>query len=137
SGAPRGGRKAFFERDEAHGRFLSRLERQGRVRYFGTARRRTLLSEVTDLVYHPHPAAAREELLSIRRFALEPSALRAPAGAAPAEGPGLRGEDFAAFLVRLAAEEADVLRRVEERLTGVGLERIDVVAGSGIPGLTW
>jgi predicted ATPase len=130
TGTPRQRRKPFFERDPSHERFVVRLERQGVFRYFGLGRRRTLLSEVTDLVYHPHPAAAREELLGVRRFAFEPSALRAPGSGAP-DGPGPRGEDFVAFLTRLASEEADALRRLEEKLAPAGLEQIDLASASG------
>ena len=143
TGTPRAQRKPFIERDSGHGRFVVRIERQGQVRYFGAGRRRTLLSEVTDLVYHPHPAAAREELLGVRRFAFEAQALRSTPSAPAADNPGFRGEDLLPFLSRLAAEEPETLRRIEEKLGSSGVDHVDVngpagtfslrIRGEGVP----
>lgn len=97
---------------------------------------RTVLSTVTTNDY-PTILAARREMQSWRRLALEPSALRAPDGFNSPRQLSENGQHLAATLYRIAneldaqgvVESAAVYARVGNRLadlTGVGVERIEV-----------
>ncbi|MGH3585577.1 MAG: AAA family ATPase, partial [Pseudonocardia sp.] len=67
---------------------------------------RTVLSTVTTNDY-PTILAARREMQSWRRFALEPSALRAPDGFSGPRSLGNTGEHLAATLYRIANDSRD------------------------------
>jgi predicted ATPase len=109
-GTPRQGRKPFIER--APDRFVVRLERQGSPRYFDVNRNRTLLSEISDPVYHPHVVAAKEELRSWRSYYVEPSLVRRETGVHGADDPGRHGEELAAFYWKLKHEYPQHFRNV-------------------------
>ena len=97
---------------------------------------RTVLSTVTTNDY-PTILAARREMQSWRRLALEPSALRAPDGFSAPRALSQDGKHLASTLYRIAHEAnamgvvdpTAVFARVAGRLsdlTGVGVESIDV-----------
>jgi predicted ATPase len=92
---------------------------------------RTVLSSVTTNDY-PTILAARREMQSWRRLALEPSALRAPDGFDAPRSMDQDGRHLAATLYRIAHDAGDpsaVYARVANRLSdlsGVGVEGIDV-----------
>jgi predicted ATPase len=98
---------------------------------------RTVLSTITTNDY-PTILAARREMQSWRRIALEPSALRAPDGFSDPRVLAPNGEHLAATLYRIATEPspgspkpdpAAAYARVAGRLSdlsGVGAERISV-----------
>ncbi|MCP2333811.1 AAA family ATPase [Actinoalloteichus caeruleus] len=99
---------------------------------------RTVLSTVTTNDY-PTILAARREMRSWRRLALEPSALRAPDAFSAPRSMSTSGKHLASTLHRIATEKAGgaagqddpeaVFARVVDRLTdlvGVGAERLAV-----------
>jgi len=103
-GEPKKSRSPFIERDDESSRFVVRIERQGHPRYYDLNRNRTLLSEISDPVYHPHVVAAKEEIRSWRSYYVEPSKVRREAGVYGADDPGRHGEDLAAFYWKLKHE---------------------------------
>jgi predicted ATPase len=103
-GEPRKSRNAFIELDRENNRFVVRIERQGHPRYYDVNRNRTLLSEISDPVYHPHVVAAKDELRSWRSYYVEPSLVRAESGVHGADDPGRHGEELAAFYWKLKHE---------------------------------
>jgi predicted ATPase len=96
---------------------------------------RTVLSTITTNDY-PTIQAARREMQSWHRLALEPSALRAPDGFADARSMGTDGRHLAAALYRIANDAGDsgpdpdaVYAQVADRLsdlTGIGVESLRV-----------
>lgn len=94
-------REPFISKEESstgRSRFVARVERQGHPRYFEMHRPRTLLSELSDIVYHPHVVAAAREIASWRVYYIEPSKVRAEVGVQAAEEPGRNGELLAPYL---------------------------------------
>jgi predicted ATPase len=93
---------------------------------------RTVLSTVTTNDY-PTILAARREMQSWRRFALEPSALRAPDNFSGPRSLGNTGEHLAASLYRIATERHDdetpdaaaLYARVAGRLSDLAGVRVD------------
>lgn len=128
SGEPRASRRPFIELDKDHQRFVARIERQGHPRYFDIHRNRTLLSEISDPVYHPHVVAAKEELRSWRSYYVEPSLVRRESGVHGAEDPGRHGEDLAAFYWKLKHEHPDHFKVVSMNLARLipSLRGIDI-----------
>jgi predicted ATPase len=129
------------------GAFLSTEQREGGVvinvhgdggsfgrpqpRAAGRSGRTVLSTETTS--DHPTVLAARREMQSWRRLALEPSALRAPDGFTAPRILGHDGRHLASTLYRIAHEVAGepdaVYARVAGRLadlTGVAVESLDV-----------
>ncbi len=97
---------------------------------------RTVLSSVTTNDY-PTILAARREMQSWRRLALEPSALRAPNGFNAPRALGADGSNLAATLYRIAhdavsngrVEPMSVYARVANRLSdlsGIGVDGLEV-----------
>ena len=118
-GQPRVSRNAFVELDKQHRRFVARIERQSHPRYFDTNRNRSLLSEISDPVYHPHVVAAKEEIRSWRSYYVEPSLVRRESGVHGADDPGRHGEDLAAFYWKLKHEHAKRFR-----VASINLQRL-------------
>jgi predicted ATPase len=107
---PRLSRGPFLSRER--NRFVVRIERQAHPRYFDPGRNRSLLSEISDPVYHPHIVAAKEEIKSWRSYYVEPSLVRRDSGVFGADDPGRHGEDLAAFFWKLKLEHPEHLRNV-------------------------
>jgi predicted ATPase len=127
-GERREGRKPFIEREPGASRFVVRIERQGHPRYYDVNRNRTLLSEISDPVYHPHVVAAKEELRSWRSYYVEPSLVRREVGVHGADDPGRHGEELAAFYWKLKHEHPEAFRTVGLNLQGLvpSLEGLEV-----------
>jgi predicted ATPase len=129
-------RKPFFERErvsEDKYRFVARIERQAHPRYFEPDRPRTLLSELSDPVYHPHVVAAAREIASWRVYYVEPARMRAEVGVQAAQEPGRSGELLACYYYYLQQREPATLRGIIDNLKDLvpGLEglRVDVRDG--------
>jgi predicted ATPase len=105
-----------------------RIERQGHPRYYDVNRNRTLLSEISDPVYHPHVVAVKEELRSWRSYYVEPSLVRRDVGVHGADDPGRHGEELAAFYWKLKHESPDQFKAVNLNLRSLvpSLRDIDV-----------
>lgn len=127
-GEPKVSRKPFVELDHEHGRFVLRIERQSHPRYYDTNRNRTLLSEISDPVYHPHMVAAKEEMRSWRSYYVEPSLVRRESGVHGADDPGRHGEELAAFYWKLKHEHPRKFKAVSLNLRRLipTLEGVDV-----------
>ena len=114
-------------------RFVARIERQGHPRYFEPDRPRTLLSELTDPVYHPHVVAAAREIASWRVYYVEPTRMRAEVPVQAADDPGRSGELLAAFYYSLQQRHPSTLKSIVRNLRDLvpGLEgmRVDVREG--------
>ncbi|MGH7151323.1 MAG: AAA family ATPase, partial [Planctomycetota bacterium] len=130
-------RAPFFEKEGGGGgkpRFVARVERQGHPRYFEPNRPRTLLSELSDPVYHPHVVAAAREISSWRVYYVEPARMRERIGVQSAEEPGRSGELLAAYYYTLQERSPGTLRAIVRNLRDLvpGLEdlRVDVREGS-------
>lgn len=121
-------RKPFIDFDEKNRRFIARMERQGHPRYYDADRNRTLLSEISDPVYHPHIVAAKDEIRSWRSYYVEPSLVREEAGVHGADDPGRHGEELAAFYWKLKHEYPPEFKTVSLNLQRLvpSLEGIDV-----------
>jgi len=130
------GRKPFFERErvsDGKHRFVARVERQAHPRYFDSDRPRTLLSELSDPVYHPHVVAAAREIASWRVYYVEPAKMRADIGVQAAEEPGRAGELLAGYYYYLQQKQPSTLQGIVRNLRDLvpGLEglRVDVREG--------
>lgn len=128
AGGERQSRNAFIEFDRKKRRFVARVERQSHPRYFDSNRNRTLLSELSDPVYHPHVVAAKEEIRSWRSYYVEPSLVREESGVHGADDPGPHGEELAAFYWKLKHEHPTRFKAVSLNLSTLipSLEAIDV-----------
>jgi predicted ATPase len=133
---PKSSRGAFFERADSGagaGRFVARIERQSHPRYFAPDRPRTLLSELSDPVYHPHVVAAAREIGSWRTYYVEPTQMRQRIGVQTAEEPGRRGEVLAAYYWTLQRQNpavlAGIVRNLREFVPGLVSLRVDVSDG--------
>jgi predicted ATPase len=129
-------RKPFFEREkepDSQGRYVARVERQGHPRYFEANRPRTLLSELSDPVYHPHVVAVAREISSWRVYYVEPTRMRAEVGVQAASEPGRAGELLAAYYYflqeRHPATLKSVIRSLKEFVPGLEGLRVEVREG--------
>lgn len=130
-------RKPFIElsTDNPTGkpRFIARIERQSHPRYFEPDRPRTLLSELTDPVYHPHVVAAAREIASWRVYYVEPTHMRREVPVQAADDPGRAGELLAAFYYSLQQRHPTTLkgivRNLRELVPGLENLRVDVREG--------
>lgn len=108
-----------------------KLERQAHPRYFSFPRQRTLLSEIGDLVNHPHVVAVAHELTSTRVYYVEPTRMRGEVSDIRAEDPGPHGEALASFYYWLEQNHPvrfqNLLHNLERLVPG--LESIDVREG--------
>ena len=121
-------RKPFIEYDGRRRRFVVRVERQSSPRYYDVNRNRTLLSEISDPVYHPHIIAAKQEIRSWRSYYVEPSLMRREIGVHGADDPGRHGEELAAFYWKLKHEHPARFRAVQLNLRSLipSLQGIDI-----------
>lgn len=128
-------RAPFIERRAAGGRdrFVARVERQSHPRYFETSRVRTLLSELSDPVYHPHVVAAAREIRSWRVYYVEPDRMREEVGIQSADDPGRSGRLLAPYYYLLQekhpAAMAAIIRNLRDIVPGLGGLRVDVREG--------
>lgn len=116
---PKTSRKPFFERENGTPgaeRFVARIERQSHPRYFEADRSRTLLSELSDPVYHPHVVAAAREIGSWRVYYVEPGDMRREVGVQSADEPGRGGELLAPFYYTLQTKHPASLKGVVRNL---------------------
>jgi predicted ATPase len=95
---------------------------------------RTVLSTVTTNDY-PTILAARREMQSWRRLALEPSALRAPDGFTDPRTLGTDGRHLAATLYRIAHEHLDWTKSDPEAVYARVAGRLSDLGGVGVDGL--
>jgi predicted ATPase len=114
-------------------RFVARIERQSHPRYFEPDRPRTLLSELTDPVYHPHVVAAAKEIASWRVYYVEPTRMRREVPVQAADDPGRHGDLLAAFYYSLQQRHPTTLkgivRNLRELVPGLENLRVDVREG--------
>jgi len=89
--------KPFIRLDREQRRATVKLEKQSHPRVFTFPRDRTILSEVRDLVNHPHLVAAATELESVRVYYVEPTRMRLEVNDVEATDPGSHGEFLASF----------------------------------------
>ncbi len=128
-------RAPFIERKRVGGadRFIARVERQSHPRYFETGRVRTLLSELSDPVYHPHVVAAAKEIASWRVYYVEPTRMRADTAVQSAPGPGRSGELLAPYYYYLQESHPmtlrGIVRNLGEIVPGIRDLRVDVREG--------
>lgn len=131
---PKASRSAFLERRElkdGRTRYVARVERQSHPRYFEPDRPRTLLSELSDPVYHPHVVAAAREIASWRVYYVEPTQMRRNVGVQSADEPGRQGELLPAYYYTLQATRPGtfrgIVRNLRELVAGLADLRVDVV----------
>jgi len=130
-------RTPFFEKKrDPHGieRFVARVERQSHPRYFERERPRTLLSELSDPVYHPHVVAAAREISSWRVYYVEPSRMRSEVGVRAAQDPGRSGELLAPYFYYLQEKHPVILRGINRNLQQLvpGVDSLKVNVREGI-----
>ncbi|MGH9381923.1 MAG: AAA family ATPase [Thermoanaerobaculia bacterium] len=133
TGEEKQSRSAFIEFDASKRRFIARVERQSHPRYFADNRNRTLLSELSDPVYHPHVVAAKQEIRSWLSYYIEPSLVREERGVHGADDPGHHGEELAAFYWKLKHEHPTGFKAVSLNLRRLipSLHAIDVREAQG------
>ncbi|MBL9086560.1 MAG: AAA family ATPase [Planctomycetia bacterium] len=129
-------RPPFIEKkstDDGKHRFVARVERQSHPRFFETGRQRTLLSELSDPVYHPHVVAAAREIASWRVYYVEPSRMRERVGVQSADDPGKQGELLPAFYYALQQKRKATFRAIvqnlRELISGLHDLRVDIDDG--------
>lgn len=132
SGEHRVSEVPFIKHELGDNRASVKLERQAHPRYFTLPRQRSLLSEVGDLVNHPHLVAAARELASIRVYYVEPTRMRAEVSDIRAEDPGPHGEALASFYYWLSRAHETRYKNLVHDLARLipGLQTIDVKEGS-------
>ncbi|NMC69476.1 MAG: AAA family ATPase [Myxococcales bacterium] len=123
--------KPFIRWDESADRLAVKLERQAHPRYFALPRQRTVLSEVGDIVNHPHLVAVARELASVRAYYVEPTRMRVEVSDIRAEDPGPHGESLAAFYHWLKHEHPSRYRNLVRNLAQLvpGLTAVEVEEG--------
>ena len=133
AGEEKQSRNPFIDFDSHKRRFIARVERQSHPRYFDPNRNRTLLSELSDPVYHPHVVAAKEEIRSWRSYYVEPSLVREESGVHGADDPGRHGEELAAFYWKLKHEFPSRFKTLSLNLQKLipSLQAIDVRQAQG------
>jgi len=126
SGEPRPKRPPFIVRKPS--RYVVHLEKQNHPRYFPVSRTSTLLSEISDLVNHPHLVAAKREIASWRTYQVDPSRIRRETGLLGAADPGHHGEDIVPFYYQLKNQNPDLFSEIVRTLTDIvpTLKDIDV-----------
>lgn len=89
--------KPFIGRTPDAASLSVKLERQSHPRTFPLPRPRTLLSEIRDLVNHPHLVATAQELAAASIYYIEPTRMRSEVSDVEARDPGPNGEAIASF----------------------------------------
>lgn len=132
---PRAARKPFIERESCDGRtqFTARVERQSHPRWFERDRQRTLISELSDPVYHPHIVAAAREMASWRVYYVEAAPMRGEVTVQAADEPGRHGELLAPYYFGLQQRHPGTFRGVvanlREFVPGLSDLRVEVREG--------
>lgn len=131
-GEERAGEVPFIKVEPRGHRVSVKLERQAHPRFFTLPRQRTLLSEISDIVNHPHLVAVARELASIRVYYVEPTRMRGEVSDVRAEDPGPHGEALASFYYWLEKNHEVRYKNLVHNLSVLvpGLKAIDVVEGS-------
>lgn len=131
-GAERTGEVPYIKDEPGDARASVKLERQAHPRYFSLPRQRTILSEISDPVNHPHLVAVARELSSIRVYYVEPTRMRGEVSDVRAEDPGPHGEALASFYYWLEHNHDVRYRNLVHNLARLvpGLTSIDVKEGS-------
>lgn len=131
-GAERTGEVPYIKYEPHESRVSVKLERQAHPRYFALPRQRTLLSEISDSVNHPHLVAVARELASTRVYYVEPTRMRGEVSDVRAEDPGPHGEALASFYYWLEHNHDVRYKNLLHNLARLvpGLETIDVREGS-------
>ncbi|MBW2260681.1 MAG: AAA family ATPase, partial [Deltaproteobacteria bacterium] len=126
SGDPRPNRPPFIVRKPK--RYVVHLEKQRHPRYFPINRTSTLLSEISDIVNHPHLVAAKREISSWRTYQVDPGRIRRETGLLGAADPGHHGEDIVPFYYQLKNQNPDLFSEVVQTLRDIvpTLKDIDV-----------
>jgi len=130
-------RKPFVDREpgqDGRQRFVARVEKQSHPRYFDVARPRTLLSELSDPVYHPHVVAAAREIASWRVYYVEPARMREAVGVQAADEPGRSGELLPAYYFTLQQRHPTSLKGIIRNLRELvpGIEGLHVEVKDGL-----
>lgn len=110
-------RPPFIQRDED--RYIVHMEKQSHPRYFPLKRNRTLLSEISDMVNHPHLVATRNEIASWRTYQVDPSRVRLETGLLGAPNPGRQGEDLVPFYYQLKSTNEELFGQIVDTLTSI------------------
>jgi len=110
------GTKPYIRHDTDEEQLWVKLEARSHPRVFSLPRNRTALSEVNDVVRHPHLVAAARELAGLRMYYVEPTAMRAEASDVETTEPGAHGEHLAAFFHWLGREYPIRMRDLEQNL---------------------
>jgi predicted ATPase len=118
----------FIRFDPGERRASVKLEKQAHPRYFSFPRERTLLSEIGDLVNHPHLVAVARELASLRVYYVEPTRMRTEVGDVEASDPGPHGESLASFYHWLSRTEPVLFKNLKINLARFvpGFEDLEV-----------
>lgn len=117
---------------EEKGALWVKLERQSHPRTFPLPRTRTLLSEIGDLVNHPHLVATARELASVSVYYIEPTRMRSEINDVDARDPGPNGQTLPAFYHWLQRTHPTRFRNLELNLRRLvpGFEGVTVKEGS-------
>lgn len=117
---------------EEKGALWVKLERQSHPRTFPLPRTRTLLSEIGDLVNHPHLVATARELASVSVYYIEPTRMRSEVNDVDARDPGPNGQTLAAFYHWLKRTHPTRFKNLELNLRRLvpGFEGVTVREGS-------
>lgn len=128
NGTPFAQDKPYIRHQKAERRASVKLERQAHPRYFDIPRNRTLLSEISDLVNHPHLVAASREIGSYRIYYVEPTRMRGTVSDIEATDPGRHGEYLASFYHWLGRSRPKKFRNLIHNLQRFvpQLEEVDV-----------
>lgn len=117
SGEPRPKRPPFIVKKGK--RYIVHLEKQNHPRYFPVSRNATLLSEISDLVNHPHLVAAKREISSWRTYQVDPSRIRRETGFLGAADPGHHGEDIVPFYYQLKNTKPELFSEIVSTLASI------------------
>lgn len=119
----------IYVKDDSHRNKVSvKLERQAHPRFYDLPRGRTLLSEISDAVNHPHLVATARELKSARVYYVEPARMRSTVSDIEATDPGPHGEQLASFFHWIKREHPIEFKNLVHNLGRLvpGIEEIDV-----------
>lgn len=117
---------------EEDGVLWVKLERQSHPRTFPLPRTRTLLSEIGDLVNHPHLVATARELASVSVYYIEPTRMRSEINDVDARNPGPNGQTLPAFYHWLRRSHPIRFKNLEQSLARLvpGFEGVAVREGT-------
>ena len=127
-GKPKDNIVPYIRQKDRPSKISVKLERQSHPRYYELPRTRTLLSEISDWVNHPHLIATARELKSTQIYYVEPARMRATVSDIDASDPGPHGEKLASFFHWLKREHPGQFKNLTHNLTRLipSIESIDV-----------